>query len=502
MRRHTYSLSRRHMTTASMGYLYPLACYEVLPGDTFRSAARAFCRANALVAPLLSRLKMSVDHWYVPNRITFPEWEKFITGADRGVNLPLVNAITESDDSLLTRMGAKQEAGKKYMALPILAYNAIWSEHYRDRDIQDELDYTASSGDVIQTNDDRYAIRKVNWSKDYFTSARTEAQQGSAVSLALGSGKLKGMAMLASNARSNASAYTSEKAKAFSSKTSYSFSGETEQWPHGWHQLTSDDSGTSLRIKAAGNTAAHGVDVGMETNPIDIRDLRLAFAQQRFAEARARWGERYEDYLMYLGVKPMDSRLQHPEHLGGGSANMTFSEVVATDYGDDGANLGKFGGHGVGVLSHRPYKAFFPEHGYIISVFTLRPKAIYMHGVDRTFLRRSHEDYWQKELEGIGPQAVHTRELWADASDGSQFGYAPRYQEYRESRDWVSGAFLGSTYDDWHLGRNFSGEPTLNSSFLECNPDSRIFQDAGAPQFLVDAALQTRAGRLVGREQR
>ena len=40
----------------------------------------------------------------------------------------------------------------------------------------------------------------------------------------------------------------------------------------------------------------------------DVRDIRVAFALQRYEEARAMYGSRYVEYLRYLGIRPSDAR--------------------------------------------------------------------------------------------------------------------------------------------------------------------------------------------------
>ena len=59
-----------------------------------------------------------------------------------------------------------------------------------------------------------------------------------------------------------------------------------------------------------------------------VTQLREAIALQRYKEARALYGDRYVDYLRYLGATPSDARLQRPEYLGGGKQAMQVSEII------------------------------------------------------------------------------------------------------------------------------------------------------------------------------
>ena len=58
------------------------------------------------------------------------------------------------------------------------------------------------------------------------------------------------------------------------------------------------------------------------------------------------------------------------------------------------------------------------------------------------------------------------------------FGYTPRYAEYKYMNDTVHGE-LKTTLDFWHLGRKFATVPSLNQTFIECDPSDRIFAVTG-----------------------
>jgi len=101
-----------------------------------------------------------------------------------------------------------------------------------------------------------------------------------------------------------------------------------------------------------------------------------------------------------LGIRPSDARLQRPEYLGGGKQTISFSEVLQTAVGEDEENVvGTMRGHGIAATKSRRYRRFFEEHGFVMSLLSVRPRAMYMNGVHRTDLRRTKEDFYQKELE-------------------------------------------------------------------------------------------------------
>ena len=45
---------------------------------------------------------------------------------------------------------------------------------------------------------------------------------------------------------------------------------------------------------------------------------------------------------------------------------------------------------------------------------------------------------------------------------------------------------MRSTFNYWHLGREFGSAPLLNKSFIECVPSKRIFAVQTEPGLIVD----------------
>jgi len=221
-------------------------------------------------------------------------------------------------------------------------------------------------------------------------------------------------------------------------------------------------------------------------------------ALQRYSEARARYGSRYTEYLRYLGVRSSDARLQRPEYLGGGKTPIQFSEVLQTAEGT--APVGEMRGHGISALRTNRYRRFFEEHGYVLTVLSVRPKTVYTQGLPRHWNRRTKEDFWQRELQHIGQQEVLNKELYAaHAEPNDTFGFQDRYDEYRRAESSVSGEFRESQLDYWHIAREFGSSPALNSSFVECVPSDRIFAAQDNDTLYVMANHSIQARRLVAK---
>ena len=228
-----------------------------------------------------------------------------------------------------------------------------------------------------------------------------------------------------------------------------------------------------------------------QSGSISVRDLRASAALQRYAERSLKYGNRYEEFIQReFGVKPRDSRIQRPEYLGGGRGILNISEVLQTAEGTD-TSVGTMRGHGIASVAQRPIRFKSPEHGIIIGLLSIRPKAVYTQGVEREFLKRSRLDFFTPELANIGMQEVLTQELFATSTNkDSIFGYSDRYQEYRYHKPLVTGEFR-DTLNYWNMARIFDNAPNLNDEFVNMEYSSEVFkrpfavQDQSYHSFLI-----------------
>lgn len=482
MKRSKHNLSHYNLVTCDMGKIVPVALTEALPGDTFQQSTSLLMRLSPLMAPVMHPVNIRLHHWFVPHRLNWDGWEDFITGGPDGTGTALpypTNSapVTVTTGSLWDYLGVP--TGKTFPTgslsmLPLMAYNHIFNEFYRDQDL------------VAEVNIDQETVLNCAWEKDYFTAARPWAQKGPQVTIPLG-----GLANIY-GVGDKIPTFKPTLGSEVSALSAQMGAGGDAKWNPAWASMSADSQATWVDPKLQ-------ADLSTASSP-DIIEFRRAFALQRYQEARAQYGSRYTEYLRYLGVNPQDSRLQRPEFLGGGKQTVSFSEVLKTGSGEDPAEpIGTMKGHGIAALRSNRYHYFCQEHGYILTMMSVRPKTMYVDGLPRTWSKRSKEEYYQKELELIGQQEVYKREVYADgsATDAEVFGYNDRYAEYRYNYSGVRAEFR-QLLDYWHLGRKFASAPTLNQSFIDCDPTKRIFAEQTQNSLWCMLSHNVKARRLVG----
>lgn len=431
-------------------------------------------RFAPMLAPIMHRINVRTEYFFVPNRLVWDEWEDFITGGPDGTLSPTAPFFTPTSaigggllasGSLADYLGVPQwdatsigPISQSISMLPFRAYQLIYNEYYRDQNLQDPIEFSTTSGEVDIAETRRcLTMRKCCWEKDYLTSALPFAQRGPAVPLPL-QGFASASLKLAVAARSQPN-------------------------------LPPAPADGDMQIQSGHVQDSAGNDVYLET--IDnieldatstINDLRRSIALQKWLESNARGGARYVEQLRnHFNVISPDARLQRPEFLGGSKTPCVISEVLSTFQSADGEGnpQGNMAGHGISVGSASGFNYRCLEHGYIIGILRVMPRTAYQQGLPRHLTRFDKFDYAFPEFANIGEQEVLNREVnWnGQQSDPTGvFGYQSRYAEYKYAPSTVHGA-MKDTLSFWHEGRIFSPGSTipLNGQFVEADPSSRIF---------------------------
>ena len=455
--RTAFDLSYEKKFTCDMAQLIPVMCDEVVPGDIFQIGAQAVIRFQPLVAPILHEVNMYVHYFFVPYRLLWGDWEDFISGGEDGTfadPIPEWEPTNTTVGSLWDFFGfptGVDPDGAYPIDFPRRAYNFVWNEYYRDETLQTE---------VALTNE---TILNRDWEKDYFTSSLPWQQRGVAPALPISG---------TTHAIWNSNSFVAGTPGAIG--------------------FTDGDS----RLKASATLLNEATDffnsntVDLSTaSTFDIADLRLAFQIQKWMERNARAGARYTEFLRsHFGVSPRDERLQRPEYIGGCKAPVIISEVLQTSSTDATSAQGNLAGHGLTVANQYCGKYHAEEFGLIIGIMSVMPRSAYSQGIDRQWLRRTKYDFYFPEFANLSEQAIINAEIYATgvlADNQNIFGYQGRYDEMRTKNNLIVSQ-MRSTFDYWHLGRQFSSAPSLNASFVSCVPRKDIFAVPAEPGLIVN----------------
>jgi hypothetical protein len=475
-----FDLSHEVKQTGNMGYLYPCYVQDVIPGDSLRVTTQQMIRLSPLLAPMMHNVDFKLDYFFVPYRLVWDEWKDFITGGEDGNDLPSFPRIpvnTSSDNflekgKLADYLGVPpiqssmsgginggafpniSNGAQELSALPFRAYQLIYHEYFRDQNVGTEYDqYTTSGVQSSSTYNDQMNIRRSNWEKDYFTSSLPFLQRGGEVELPLGTVTV-----------------------------------DTAFKDNGQDPTTNNiNVGTNDRIHLGGyNSSTYQGGFSGEMESVTINELRKASALQKWLEIMARAGSRYREQIFAIfGERIPDYTVQVPQYLGGGKTPIMISEVLSTYSQTSSAStggstdrpMGDMAGHALGLGDNIGFKQSFDEHGIVLGLCRIIPKASYVQGLSKFWQKFDKFDHYFPQFANLGEQEVYNKEIFIkgnNSTDNEIFGYQQRYAEYKYVQNRIAGDFR-DTLAHWELSRRFNDHALLNQSFIECNPDDRIF---------------------------
>lgn len=492
----SFDLTHEVMATYEMGYLYPNMLMEVVPGDTFQDVTESTSRFEAMIAPQMSRIDKYQYFFYVPYRVLFADWEKYITGGLDGQDTTVKPFMVSPSGgyaigSLADHLGVPTGvAGLKHSALPFRMYAKIMNDWFFDENLDTMFTENTSSGADATTNT---TLQKKRWEKDYFTNSLPTPQRGGSSYLPLGTsapttingnGALKLAGVASDGTVYNGvwlagGEHTRQRDQVGSigvTNATYSYRTLKDSTPIGVSQN-----------QPYGNSGLVGVTDLTSATAVTVNQMRVAFQVQKFMEKNMRGGARLVEWtLSHFGVRIPDGRLQRSEYLSGSRYPVSIAPVEQTSSTDSTSPQGNLAGRGVEGVNTCGFRKSFVEQGLVMGLVCYLPRTMYCQGLQRLWSRETRYDEYIPVFAHLGEQEVKNKEIYAQGSsvvdsdgnvvDEQTFGYQDRFNEFRHIPSSVHGQLRpGGSLNYWSLARQFNSLPQLSSSFVESDPSNRIF---------------------------
>lgn len=492
-------LSFTSILTTRFGALTPILCEEVYPNETWKETPQILCRMTPLIAPLMSKMEIRVDYFFVPNRILWSDWEEFITRGIDGLQeleAPMValKNLTPYNGSLADYLNFSTEPysettplpqgyDEPVSVLPFAAYQKIYQDWYVDENLQpnavERFEFPLTKEELEQNATQMSFLQSRGWKKDYFTAALPWAQRGPEVSMSTD--------IVGNGGRIGELFDNTVRVTRYSKDTPVEY-GITESivakqidYPD---ELSNDmavgmdisnvfEEGSLVGTVDKRVLSTEGKIAGLEGEGFTVNEFRRLVRLQEWFERNARAGGRYiEQILSHFGKRVPDYRLDRSEYIGGVQNQFTFGEVLQTSSNDEstGQALGSYAGRGISLVGGRIKKYRVDEHGWIFGILSIRPtRNAYYQGIPRQYSRKTALEYMWPTFTSLGEQAIKNKEIYLGDSDeetrNGDFGYIPRYAELYNNTDQIHGE-ARNTLDFWHTARKFSSLPRLNAELI------------------------------------
>lgn len=457
--------------TGQCGTLMPALVKEIFPNETISLGMLFDAELPPMVSNFFGKVDMVFEAFFVPNRLLWGGWEYFAVhptdnplypeGTPVAAKPHAIPQFTFSMDnkdvtkrgSLADMLGVKVgfnpdfTSSRSVSSLPFLAYHRIYDDHYRNTLVQCPV-FSKPSGYLVEnygdfsplsaapfdtlvnsdleedlnnvrnfTPDDLfvdgvhlYELRQRNWDIDYFSSATPKPQAGGPATVEF-----------------------------------------------------SVDENSQGEISISSIREANALQKWLERNNIAGYD----YADQTYAQYGCYPDARSLTKSLYLG--------RHSEVVYNRSV-FQQSPATSADTGSRnpfdsvGTKFGASQSTGDGSLFNN-FKA--TDHGYLVVMCSMRPRAYYSTGVDRKLLRKYIGDVPFPLLSSVGDQAILNCELSGFSvlnHDKTPFGYTDRFAEVKCSLDEVHGELVDDgRLDAFVLQRSFDPAflNTIGTDFLQ-----------------------------------
>lgn len=572
--RNIFDRSRPNSLTMPFQRCVPTMLEEIIPGDLFKVNPEVFARLQPMIAPVMNNMKISNHFFFVPLRTINKHFAEFMfnnRNGDYSDVLPYThtdvlytvvdNLFTTASDyetasevirlfdfiglpfktrSATTAQGFSHAwlqdswnvavAGQKLRVnlLPFFAYQKIWSEYFRDENVQEDpfeeflsdnpgndlFELTGDQDSLVMSLWDSFAeyifrIRPRAWAHDRFTSSLPFAQRGPDVLLPIAGQAdvtYKDGWLLGDVTPTNVGKIVTK-------------GGNPQTENRGnfdvLNSTSSASSNANVQVRSSSqsfgpnvaNVAAYDPNGSLEVDfdnaalTTTINAFRRAERLQRWYENSARGGVRpNEATLAHFGVKTPDSTLDRAEFLGGSMQPIVVSEVAQTSESTQTSPQATLAGKGTSYKANAGFRAYFTEHGYVFCFTSALVRANYWQGIPKVFSRMQRDEYYWPEFANLGEEPVFTKELYAgaNANEDTVFGYVPRYSDYKSAVGELHGD-MRSSLSFWTQAREFANLPQLNKEFLFGDPSLSPFavQSLYSDPIIVTMQFHVKASRLM-----
>lgn len=529
--RSIFNMPKTHKTSWLHGYIEPLHCFRVQPGDTFSLKLSNIIRMSTPLVPFMDGITFSVRAVFVPLRLLWTHFEEFI-GANKGAgyqqntylmpvdervnlsgftswndyaNLSLSYKLGKNLHSINNALTDSSVTGVKMSILKERGYYFIWNKLFRSTQLQDE--YSIDFGDgSVGLNDLRYSkvltsdttaaavfghkLLKVNKMHDYMVDNTLSPQYGESVTIGLSD--YAPIVMQNSNESAQITEGDVFNVQSMATLDVYGIGGAN-----------------LAGVTHEGDSAGLYADLTRAT-ATTVNQLRYAFATQKWLERANYGGNNYYAIIgVHFGIQNPMATMQMPQYLGGVEYNINVNQVTNQSGFASGTTtvLGEVGA--VSVTARKDdfiFRHSFTEFGFVYILGYTRHFRSYGQGIPREDLLvdNKYQLMWP-EFMNIGDQKTLIAEIFAGSNTPLQgFGYQESWAEYKFFHDTVTGLLNPSlpsgALSQWSLADYYTSEPTLSSSWIQEDRSaiSRVLKTgATGPDFIGDFSFKYSASRII-----
>lgn len=507
-------VSSTHITTGNFMKLQPVYYRHMLPGEHIKGVGNVLSRLAPVAVPTYGRCRLNMRAFFVPFRCVMPNWNEFIVDTIASNNtsssivpsspiLPnsvIVSLYTtlispgniglysrkldpnDTDDADIISAGTYDFSYNSnyylfnargrwmYKVLTSLGYRPIWNT-------KDDFNFSALGLlSLCKVYLDWYANSAYLNHQIYLSVMQLLKYNDPTAGLVLTYTDLLNISTMLKqiNYDSGNDVYLNAWDNPMSPNNGLSTKFSMEDLPlyYGGNPSTSVEMASSgYQTPYMKQSAASQQGIGTQyihqalkamTDYVKRNQLSGAYAVDRF--------------LSRFGINLDSAKVDRSVYIGASSVDIDFGTVmqtVNTAGAGNPSNLGDYAGQGIGRGSlNFDFKC--DEFGLFLVTYSIIPVAHLYQGFDRNNLHVLKQQFYQPEYDNLGCSAISKGEVYVSKNNSfgspadysNVFGFAPRYYEYKQKTDYVTGDFVLASVmaggDSWHLNRQFDDDSFAN----------------------------------------
>lgn len=515
-------VSSTHITTGNFMQYCPVYVRHMLPGEHLKGGVNVLSRLAPVAVPTYGRCRINMRSFFVPFRTVMPNWNDFIvdtiannvstsslvddspiisnmemTSFFASGNLYGFGAVsraldpTDPDDAAIIAAGSYDflvsstyyvltSVGRTcFKILRSLGYNPIWGKI-------DDFNWSALPflcfckvyydwyANSAYLNDSRYQYIARLFKFNDPSSVQSITQTDLAVMFAFvirvcyDSGNDVYL-----NAWDNPVSPNNGLSSSFSMKDitlPNDVSLQIGQYVHRNYRVETNNANYNTPF---GVTDVYNNNVFAQIQPSTVSDFQhvlLKSLNDYIKRNQLSGAYAVDRFLARFGFNLDSAKVDRSIFVGSQSVDVDFGDVMQTvnNAGSGNpSNLGDYAGKGIGRgQMNFDFKA--DEFGIFLVTYSIIPVAHFYQGYDRNCRHIKKTQFYQPEYDNLGCDVIEKGEVYVSKNDTfasspsaytGVYGYAPRYYEYKQMQDKVTGDFVHPSVmdggDSWHLQREF-----------------------------------------------
>lgn len=514
-KRSKHDLSSQHITTSNFMEIGVAKYMELVPGQTVDISHTIFSRLEPMPVPTFGRAYIRSKAFFVPYRTVMPAWNDFITDSPHttgymGQNMnQIISSVhrlpnvaiydfflqdTMSDvcyeqqkldfrillsDGQYASYVFTPKGRRAYKILTQLGYRPVFSHPTYFNDIYSALPLLSLVKVFID-----WLYPGAYTQLEGYTALQALCQYDSNVPLTLTTAHLNLIFDMLDNIPYDndffTSAFDKPNGTPFGTSSNFNIPDINQASAQNEFSRKVQYNGSSVFENNGSENAPvltgdpYNTNNGTPLNAISQFALDALKALTDYIKRHQLVGSRALDrYMARFGIQLPSEKMNRCQYLQSYAQDVEFGDVTSTA-DTDGANLGSYAGKGASA-GNGNFKFQSNEYGMLLILTYIVPKISYYQGYDRTVKHLTKLDFFTPEFDNLSTQAISIGEVVTSPNtqkyftgrtpeefsfNNEVFGFAPRYAEYKISRDNITGDYaIGSRNvgkDAWTLARDLT----------------------------------------------